>query len=170
MDVRGTSSYIIPHPNSLSPARSKTPLKRALVLACFALVGCNSDSIHGRQAFFPGTTLTSWALCDKFSGISDVIQICASKGLLPGATQQTYNISFSLPNDARVLIAVFDSHAALVKVLLDADEPATLPGFFRQPPIAWDFADAKGARVPAGSYRLYFKSGSFQSTSDVEVP
>ncbi|MEK7347674.1 MAG: hypothetical protein AABZ94_02260 [Candidatus Eisenbacteria bacterium] len=140
------------------------------MLACFALVGCNSDAIHGRQAFFPGSTLTSWTACEKFSGISDVIRICASAGLLPGATQQTYNISFSLPNDAHVLIAVFDNHAALVKGLFNADEPATLPGFFRQPPIAWDFTDAKGVRVPAGSYRLYFKSGSFQSTSDVEVP
>jgi len=142
-------------------------------LACFALVGCNSDAIHGRQAFFPGSTLTSWAACDKFSGISNVIQICASTGLLPPitpATQPTYNISFSLPSDASVLIAVFDGHAALVKVLLDSDESATLPGFFRQPPIPWDFKDAKGVRVPPGAYRLYFKSGSFQSTSDLEVP
>lgn len=140
------------------------------MLACLALVGCNSDAIHGRQAFFPGSTRTSWAACDKFSGISDAIQICAGTGLLPGGTQQTYNISFSLPNDAHVLIAVFDRHAALVKVLHDADEPATLPGFFRQPPIPWDFTDAGGARVPQGDYRLYFKSGSFQSTSDVVVP
>lgn len=140
------------------------------MLACFALVGCNSDAIHGRQPFFPGSTLTSWAACDKFSGITDVIQICAANGLLPGASQQTYNISFSLPNDASVLIAVFDSRAALVKVLLNASETATLPGFFRQPPIAWDFTDANGVRVPSGAYRLYFKSGPFQSTSDLEVP
>lgn len=134
------------------------------------LVGCNSDAIHGRQAFFPGSERTSWTACDKFSGVSDDIEICASMGLLPGASEQTYNISFSLPNDAHVRIAVFDSHAALVKVLLDADEPATLPGFFRQPPISWDFTDANGVRVPPGDYRLYFKSGSTQSTSDVEVP
>jgi len=140
------------------------------VLACFALVGCNSDAIHGQQTFFPGSTLTSWSACDKFSGISDDIRICASIGLLPGANAQTYNISFSLPNDATVLIAVFDSHAALVKVLLESDEPATIPGFFRQPPVAWDFTDAKGARVPSGDYRFYFKSGELQSTSDLEVP
>ena len=141
-----------------------------LLLACLALVGCNSDAIHGRQTFFPGSTRTSWQACDKFSGVSDDIQICASTGLLPGASVATYNISFSLPNDAHVLIAVFDSHADLVKVLHDADEPATLPGFFRQPPIPWDFTDANGVRVPSGDYRLYFKSGSTQSTSDVEVP
>jgi hypothetical protein len=139
-------------------------------LACFALAGCNSDAIHERQAFFPGSTLTSWSACGKFSGTSDEIEICASVSFLPNATQESYNISFSLPNDASVLIAVFDSHAGLIKVLLNADEPATLPGFFRQPPVAWDFTDAKGVRVPAGDYRLYFKSGSFQSTSDLEVP
>ena len=170
MDARGTSSYIYPHPHSLRPARSNDPLKRALFFACLALVGCNSDAIHGRQTFFPGSTLTSWAACDKFSGISEEIEICASVGLLPGASAPTYNISFSLPNDAHVLLAVFDSHAALVRVLLDADEPATLPGFFRQPPVAWDFTDAAGVRVPPGDYRLYFKSGTTQSTSDVVVP
>jgi hypothetical protein len=139
-------------------------------LVCLALVGCSSDGIHDRQTFFPGTTLTSWAACEKFTGTSDVIQICASNGLLAGATAVTYNISFSLPNDSHVHIAVFDSHAALIKVLLDQDEPATLPGFFRSPPIPWDFTDANGKRVPRGDYRLYFKSGDFQSSSDVEVP
>ncbi len=139
-------------------------------MACLALVGCNSDAIHGRQAFFPGSQRTSWSACDKFSGISDAVQICASLGLLPGATNTTYNISFSLPNDTQVVIAVFDSHADLVKVLHNADEPATLPGFFRQPPISWDFTDENGVRVPTGDYRLYFKTGGLQSTSDLEVP
>ena len=140
------------------------------MLACFALVGCSSDAIHGQQTFFPGSTRTSWAECDKFSGISDEIEICASIGLMPGASQQTYNISFFLPNDASVLIAVFDSHAALVKVLLQSEETATVPGFFRQPPVVWDFTDAKGARVSPGDYRFYFKSGETQSTSDLVVP
>jgi len=139
-------------------------------LACLALVGCSSDGIHAPQKFFPGSPLTAWSACSKFTGTSDEVQICASEGLLPGATEPTYNISFSLPNDAHVYIVVFDSHAALVKVLFDQDEPATLPGFFRQPPIPWDYTDADGVPVPAGDYRLYFKSGSFQSSSDVEVP
>jgi hypothetical protein len=134
------------------------------------LVGCSSDGIHERQAFFPGSTLTSWSACEKFTGTSDEVQICASNGLLPGATATTYNISFSLPNDAHVYIAVYDSHAALLKVLFDQDEPATLPGFFRQPPVPWDFTDAAGEPAPSGAYRLYFKSGSYQSSSDVEVP
>jgi hypothetical protein len=120
--------------------------------------------------FFPGSTVTTWSACDKFSGISSDIEICASMGIFPGASTTTYNISFSLPNEAHVLIVVFNSRAALVKVLLDQDEPATLPGFFRQPPVAWDFTDAKGNRVPAGDYRLYFKTGSFQSTSDLNIP
>jgi hypothetical protein len=137
---------------------------------CVALVGCSSDGIHARQKFFPGSQLTSWSACEKFTGLSTEVQICASVGLLPGATDPTYNIAWALPNDAHVLIAVFDDHAALVKVLFDQDEPATLPGFFRSPSIPWDFTNAKGERVPAGDYRLYFKTGSFQSTSDLEVP
>ena len=91
----------------------------------------------------------------------------ASGSTLNSARDQT---RFSmLPNDARVLIAVFDRHADLVKVLHDQDEPATLPGFFRQPPIAWDFTDTDGHRVAPGDYRLYFKTASFQSTSDLVV-
>jgi len=138
-------------------------------VTCLALVGCNSNPIHARQPFFPGSELTSWSACGKFTGVSSDITICAGVGLLPNGTVPTYNISFSLPNDARVLIAVFDGSAKLVKVLLDQDELATLPGFFRQPPVAWDFKDAAGKGVPAGTYRVYFKSGDFQSTSDVVV-
>ncbi len=65
---------------------------------------------------------------------------------------------------------MFDSQAALVKTLLDADEPATLPGQFRLPPISWDFTDANGQPVGSGDYRLYFKAGDIVSTSDVQVP
>lgn len=56
-----------------------------------------------------------------------------------------------------------------MKVLLNDDEPATLPGEFRQPPIVWDFTDEAGARVPDGDYRVYFQSDTFLSTSDVVV-
>jgi hypothetical protein len=97
------------------------------------------------------------------------VQVCAVTGMLPGQTQPSYIIQFSLPHEARVRIAVFDSKAALVKVLLDGDEPATLPGFFRVPPISWDYTDAAGHRVRAGDYRVYFESEEFLSTSDVEV-
>jgi len=99
----------------------------------------------------------------------DEIQICATTGILPTQTQPSYNIQFALPNAAHVRLAVFDSKAALVKLLLDSDEPATLPGFFRIPPVAWNFTDADGKRVPDGDYRVYFESGVFTSTSDVEV-
>jgi hypothetical protein len=97
------------------------------------------------------------------------IQICGVTGILPGTTETSYIIQFSLPHDAHVRLAVFDSKAALVKVLLDGEELATLPGFFRVPPIAWNYTDEEGNRVPAGDYRLYFESEEFLSTSDVVV-
>ena len=99
-----------------------------------------------------------------------MIQVCANTGLLPGATTASYNIRFALPEAEHVQISVFDEHGALVKVLLDSDEPSTLPGEFRQPPIPWDYTNAEGEPVGTGDYRLYFKAGSFVSTSDVEVP
>ena len=66
-------------------------------------------------------------------------------------------------------IGVFDEHAKAVKFLLDDDEPATLPGEFRQPPVIWDFTDESGHRVPDGDYRVYFQAGDFLSTSDITV-
>ena len=89
--------------------------------------------------------------------------------MLPGQSAPTYNIRFNTPNADHIKIAVFDSHAALVKVLFDADEPATLPMEFRSPPIVWNFTDANGTRVPDGDYRIYFSATNFISTSDVPV-
>ncbi len=97
------------------------------------------------------------------------VQVCATTAILPGHTQVSYNIQFALPHEAHVRIAVFDSKAARVKVLLDSDEAATLPGFFRQPPIPWDFTDESGKRVAPGNYRIYLESETFTSTSDLAV-
>jgi len=97
------------------------------------------------------------------------VAICAANGVLPGASQSTYNISFFVPEPEHVRIAVFDEHASLVNVLFDADEPATLAGTFRSPPVSWDFTDARGNRVPDGEYRLYFQAGDYVSTSDLTV-
>jgi hypothetical protein len=88
---------------------------------------------------------------------------------MPGANAPSYNIQFSLPSPAHVRIVAFDEHATLVRVVFDQDEPATLMGEFRLPPVVWNFDDASGRRVPPGDYRLYFLSGDFLSTSDVEV-
>ena len=55
-------------------------------------------------------------------------------------------------------------------MLFDGDEPPTIPGSFRVPPISWNFTDARGAPVKPGAFRLYFQAGEFVSTSDVEVP
>ncbi|HEV8128276.1 MAG TPA: hypothetical protein VGQ14_01325 [Candidatus Eisenbacteria bacterium] len=88
---------------------------------------------------------------------------------MPGATSPSYNIQFALPAPAHVRIAVFDEHAKMIRTLFDQDEPATLQGQFRQPPVSWDFNDESGQRVPEGDYRIYFQSGDFTSTSDVAI-
>lgn len=138
-------------------------------MAAIALVGCSADGIHSTQKFFPGSRLTAWDECSKFGQTGNTVAICATRGLLPGATRPSYNISFFIPSPQHVRIAVFDEHATLVKVIFDADEPATLSGSFRIPPVPWDFTDAAGHPVPAGPYRLYFQAGDFLSTSDVTV-
>lgn len=80
-----------------------------------------------------------------------------------------YIINFFIPAPEHVRIAVFDENAARVRVLFDADEPATIEGTFRSPPITWTFTDDAGRKLPAGTYRIYFQAGDFTSTSDVDV-
>lgn len=134
-----------------------------------ALVGCSADAIHSPQKFFPGSQLTSWNQCSKFTDLTNEVIICADLGTLPGDTGQSYVINFFLPAPEHVRLAVFNEKAELVRVLFDGDEPATLSGTFRSPPIPWDFTDASGRRVPEGDYRLYFQAGEFVSTSDLTV-
>ncbi|MGE5177714.1 MAG: hypothetical protein ACM3PF_01330 [Bacteroidota bacterium] len=140
------------------------------MIAVVALVGCSADGIHSTQTFFPGSTLTAWDDCGKFGPTSNTIAICAQTGINPATQVNSYNISFFIPSPEHVRIAVFDEHANLVKVIFDADEPATLEGTFRTPPVPWDFTDAAGRPVASGDYRLYFKAGDYVSTSDVTVP
>ena len=134
-----------------------------------SLVGCSADGVYSPQKFFPGSQPTSWDACGKFGVAGNEVKICASTGILPGATVASYNIQFALPHPAHVRIAIFDSKAALVRVLLDGDEPATLPGYFRTPPVPWDYTDESGKLVGAGDYRAYFETEQFLSTSDLEV-
>lgn len=187
MDARGTSSYFCcvplptsailsrvpqssrPEKSSLRGRNRSTALRQWLAVAAIALVGCSADGIHSPQKFFPGSTLTNWDECSKFGTTSNTIAICATSGTLPGRTTSSYNVDFFIPSPAHILIAVFDEHANRVKVVFDADEPATLSGTFRIPPVPWDYTDESGRRVPNGQYRMYFKAGDFISTSDVKV-
>lgn len=177
--MRGTSSFFYPPEPLLcdsdilvppQPDRSALQLRTLLAIVAFALVGCNSDGIHSPQKFFPGSQLTSWDECGKFSQSGNAVTICASDWVLPGAATSSYNIQFAIPSADHVRIAVFNENAALVKVLFDADEPPTFPGTFRTPPISWNYTDARGARVRSGDYRVYFQAGNFVSTSDVVAP
>jgi hypothetical protein len=146
-------------------------LRRMALVGLLVLAGCSADEVHSPQTFFPGSTRSSWSACGKVGGAGDQIQVCADLALDPGTLKATgYSILFHLPNAEHVRIAVFDAHAVLLNVLLDGDEPANVPGVFRDPPVNWDFTDAAGVRVPAGDYRLYFSAGDIVTTSDVEVP
>lgn len=145
---------------------------RVLTFLCAALlVGCSADNVHSPLEFFPGSQRTSWEDCGKFGGGGNLVQVCAAFANAPGTTTPTsYSISFYLPSPLEVRIVVFDAHGALVKVLLNSFEPATL-GQFRLPPVDWDLTDSRGVRVPGGNYRVYMKAGDiFLSSSDVALP
>ena len=145
---------------------------RVLVVLCLAalVVGCSADNVDSPLEFFPGSERTTWEDCGKFGGGGNDIQVCAAMFNQPGTSIPSfYSISFFLPAPNDVFIAVFVAHGALVKVLLNDAEPATI-GPFRQPPVEWDLTDVQGHRVPGGDYRIYMRVGeNFLSSSDVEL-
>ncbi len=148
------------------------PLRVLALLCAAAILGCSADNVNSPLEFFPGSQRTSWADCGKFGGGGNEIQVCAALFNQPGTnTPSFYSISFYLPSPGDVLIAVYDAHGALVRILFNASEPATIGTGFRIPPIEWDLTDARGAHVPAGDYRVYMRVGDiFLSSSDVAIP
>lgn len=144
---------------------------RVLACLCVALVlGCSADNVNSPLEFFPGSERTSWEDCGKFGNGGNQVQVCAAFVNQSGTnTPVGYSISFYLPRPLDVLIAVYDSHGALVRVLLNDSEPATI-GAFRTPPVDWDLTDARGNRVKGGDYRVYLRAGDFLSSSDVTLP
>lgn len=137
------------------------------LLALFAIAGCSAEEVHSPLAFFPGAQRSSWSDCDKFGLEGSGVQVCAALFVPPTSTKATYySISISLPQSLHVSLAVFDSRAALVKVLVDRVVDFAGP----MPDVVWDFTDAQGHRVPSGDYRCYLSAGDFLSFSDVEVP
>jgi hypothetical protein len=146
------------------------PLRVLAFLCVAAVVGCSTDNVNAPLEFFPGSERTSWDDCGKFGSGGNQVQVCAAFVYQTGTTVPLrYSISFYLPSPNDVLIVVYDSHGALVKVLFNAAEPATI-GPFRTPPIEWDLTDASGNRVPGGNYRVYMRVQDFLSSSDVTVP
>ena len=143
------------------------------VLACLfvaAALGCSADNVDSPLVFFPGSQRTSWEDCGKFLSPGNEVLVCAGFANQLGTNIPIYSISFYLPRTLDVRIAVYDSHGAMVRLLLNDEEPATI-GQFRTPPVEWDLKNSAGTRVPAGDYRVYMKAGdSFLSSSDLAIP
>jgi len=66
--------------------------------------------------------------------------------------------SYSLPEDGRVTITVFDIQGRLVKVLIDRDQSVG----YRS--IAWDATNHLGRKVTTGIYFYRMQSGNFSQT------
>ena len=137
------------------------------LLALFAIAGCSADEVHSPLAFFPGAQPSSWSDCTKFDLQGNEVLVCAALNIPNTSTKATsYSISIYVPSSLHVRLSVFDSHAALVRVLVDRD--VDFAGLM--PEVIWNFTDAQGRRVPKGDYRCYLSAGEYLSFSDVEVP
>jgi|GEM_PF-2505652 len=73
----------------------------------------------------------------------------------PNPFNPTTSISFSVPNDAQVVLQVFDVTGALVKTLVDQ---AVRAGNMQ---VAWDGTNSFGGKVSSGVYLYRMQAGSF---------
>jgi hypothetical protein len=67
-------------------------------------------------------------------------------------------IPYSLPEDRRVQIGIFDAGGRLIRILRDGEAPAGSRD------VTWDGRDSKGAPAPAGLYfcRMHSDHGSIR--------
>jgi len=130
-----------------------------------AIVGCSADTRQLSIGVLPRSQRTSWADCGKFGGGERHPGLRALINQPGTARPRPFDLLLP-PSPGDVLIAVYDAHGALVRVLFNATEPAT-SGTFRTR-HRWDLTDEHGARVPHGDYRVYMRVGDIcLSSSDV---
>jgi hypothetical protein len=82
---------------------------------------------------------------------------------LPSLTSSRTVLSFSLAQEAKVRLDVFDARGRLVKRLLSGVTPA---GIHR---ISWDGADERGRAAPAGVYFYIFEVESVRKTGKIMI-
>jgi len=73
----------------------------------------------------------------------------------PNPFNPTTQISYSLPNSGHVTLSIYNVIGQIVKVIVDAVEPAG----YRQ--VDWDGTDQAGREVASGVYFYRFEAGSF---------
>jgi len=76
----------------------------------------------------------------------------------PNPFNPTTSIEFSIPNDAKATISVFNLLGRKVSTLLAGNRNA---GVYR---ISWDGRDDSGAQLPAGVYLCRMQAGEFMKT------
>ena len=76
----------------------------------------------------------------------------------PNPFNPTTSIEFSIPNDTKVTISVFNLLGRKVRTLSEGNRNA---GVYR---ISWDGRDDSGAQLPAGVYLCRMKAGEFVKT------
>jgi hypothetical protein len=72
----------------------------------------------------------------------------------PNPFNPSTSIAFALPNDARVVLEVYDIYGRLVNVLLDETRAAGRHS------VEWNGRDASGAALPSGTYLYRLTSGT----------
>ncbi|HOH97125.1 MAG TPA: FlgD immunoglobulin-like domain containing protein, partial [Candidatus Cloacimonadota bacterium] len=79
-------------------------------------------------------------------------------GNYPNPFNPTTTIEYSIKNPSHVIMGVYNSRGALVKMLVDAQKT---PGFYQ---IAWNGEDNSGNEVSSGVYFIVLKADSVISS------
>ena len=103
-----------------------------------------------------------------YSGIVEAAVLALDEDLIPEvyALHQNYpnpfnpvtNIRYDLPEDADVMIRIFDIQGRVVKTLVSGQEKAGRKS------IVWDATNQIGEQVAAGMYLYLIQSGEFKQT------
>ena len=115
--------------------------------------------------------LTAVDLSGNVSDYSDIVEaavLALDEDLIPDvyALHQNYpnpfnpvtNIRYDLPEDAHVMIRIFDIQGRMVKTLVSGQEKAGRKS------IIWDATNQIGAQVAAGMYLYLIQAGEFKQT------
>jgi hypothetical protein len=82
----------------------------------------------------------------------------------PNPFNPSTRISFSLPKEEKVDLAIYDVHGRLTRTLIDYQEHA--PGSYV---VDWDGSDNNGRRVSSGVYFTRMQAGTFSETKKMNL-
>lgn len=154
------------------PARYEKLLALSLVagfLLFFVLCSCEKENLIDPPDFFDPSNPEKWTVCagcgiapspaPQYAPPPEGVGICTGDN----PTSGPLCIQYSLTAESDVSFSVYSPGAELI---IDLVRERKLPGTYY---VYWELTDSRGAVVPDGVYRAYFKAGGDVAYGDIIV-